>query len=74
MPASEALQNQQWVDTWRRAGPLLEQLRREELQAMTPEQVALAADALLEIGCALPADRPTSGLVEQQRLFRKARP
>ena len=74
MSDSEMIRNRRWVETWRKAGPLLEQIRRDELRALTPEQVALAADALLEIGGTLPADRPTSGLVEQQRLFRKARP
>ena len=74
MSNSETTLCRRWVETWLRAGPLLEQIRRDELRALTPEQIALAADALLEIGGALPVDRPTSGLVEQQRIFRKARP
>ena len=40
---------------------------------MSPEQQALAIDALFEVGYRLPAPRTSSGLVEQQRLFKKAR-
>lgn len=60
---------QRWAQTWKNAAPRLEQLRREELRRVD----AYAAIALL---CG-PADyrvppyapRPTSGLIEQQRLF-----
>ena len=40
---------------------------------MSPEQQARAIDALFEVGCRLRAPRGSSGLVEQQRLFKKAR-
>jgi hypothetical protein len=64
--------HRRWVDTWKRAGPQLERLRRQELRRLD----AYAAIALL---CG-PADynraprlaRPASGLVEQQRWFKKA--
>jgi hypothetical protein len=67
-------QGKRWVDVWRQAGPRLEHLRREELKRVDPYQ----AIALL---CG-PADyrspprvaRPSSGLIEQQRLFGKLRP
>ena len=58
-----------WVKTWQDAGPRLEEIRRRELRELD----AFAGIALL---CG-PADyrtpprapKPTSGLVEQQRLF-----
>ena len=61
-----------WVQTWKKAGPELERLRREELRRMDPERS-------IELLCG-PADytvpprapKPTSGLVEQQRWFMKA--
>ena len=62
-----------WVAAWRRAGPLLERIRREELRTFTHEEHAELIDARLQIGCDLRSERPTSGLVEQQRLFGKAR-
>lgn len=63
----------EWVAAWRRAGPALEQVRRQELRGLD----TLAAIARL---CG-PADyhvpprapKPTSGLIEQQRLFRRFR-
>ena len=62
----------QWVKTWQEAGPRLEAIRRRELRELD----TYTAIALL---CG-PADyrvpprppKPTSGLVEQQRVFRKA--
>ena len=61
-----------WVETWRLAALDLERIRRVELRALD----GLKA---IELLCG-PADytvpprapRPTSGLVEQQRLFMKA--
>jgi hypothetical protein len=62
-----------WVQTWKDAAPRLERIRREEL-------AALDAPTAIRMLCG-PADyrvpprapRPTSGLVEQQRLFRRRR-
>ena len=62
-----------WVQAWKDAAPELERIRRQELRQLD----AYAAIALL---CG-PADyrqgpraaKLTSGLVEQQRLFRKIR-
>lgn len=62
-----------WVAAWQRAGPLLERIRREELRAFKHEEQADLIDALLQIGCDVRCERPTSGLVEQQRIFSKAR-
>lgn len=63
-----------WVQAWKNAAPELERIRREELRRID----AYATIALL---CG-PADytqpprapKPTSGLIHQQRLFRKLRP
>jgi len=63
-----------WVETWAKAGPRLEEIKRRELREMTYEQRIRAIDTLFQLGCLLRKPRTTSGLVEQQRLFRKARP
>jgi hypothetical protein len=60
-----------WVKTWQAAGPRLEEIRRRELRELD----AYAAIALL-CGSAdyrMPphAPKPSSGLVEQQRLFQR---
>ena len=63
-----------WVDTWAKAGPALEAIRRQELREMTYQQRVSAIRSVLQIGTLLGKPRTTSGLVEQQRLFQKARP
>jgi hypothetical protein len=57
-----------WAESWNRAGPALEQVRREELRALD----ARAAIALL-CGPGVPGPlRPGSGLVVQQQWFARA--
>jgi len=62
-----------WVETWLKVGPELEAIRDRELHDMTHEERIRAIDALLQIGSQFGKARDTSGLVEQQRLFQKAR-
>lgn len=62
-----------WVQAWKSAAPALEAIRRDELRR-------LDAYAAIQLLCG-PADyraeprapKPTSGLVEQQRIFSRAR-
>jgi hypothetical protein len=65
----------QFVEHWKRVGPLLERFAHEELRALSPEARSAQLDDLLQFGCELPnaKDPHTSGFVEQQRLFAKAR-
>jgi hypothetical protein len=64
-----------WVDTWRRAEPELDRIRRAELQALdTREAVRQIFGTNVPIASPAPA---SSGLVEQQAWFarlRNARP
>lgn len=69
----EREQTKAWVENWAKVGPKLEAIRRRELREMTYEQRIKAIDSLLQIGCQFGKPRSTSGLVEQQRLFRKAK-
>ena len=62
-----------WVETWARAGPKLEAIRRRELREMTHEERVRVIDAVLQIGARFSQPRTSSGLVEQQRLFQKLR-
>ncbi len=64
-----------WVKNWIELGPILEDIRRRELEAMTDEQIREAAFDMLTFP--IPADLPPrleSGLVEQQRWFSKLHP
>jgi len=63
-----------WMESWSMAGALLEEQRRHELRALSPERALFFAEALFSIPW--PADvvarrRRGSGLLEQQDLFRQ---
>jgi len=60
-----------WVETWKRAGPALERIKNQELREWKYDPAVI--DALIEAGLCSTAPRPMTGLVEQQRLFRKLR-
>jgi hypothetical protein len=62
-----------WVEHWRRLGPLLEKIHREELRHFNFEEQAPIIDALLQLGLENAVPRPTSGLVELERLLAKGR-
>lgn len=59
-----------FVETWKQAGPALERIRRRELADFDYAKKAAIVDSLLELGVRFGRRRRTSGLVEQQRLFR----
>jgi len=66
-------QGRKWVASWERAGVELEKIRREELRnldgARAIELLSGPADYFSEPR----APKPTSGLIEQQYWFMKAR-
>jgi hypothetical protein len=68
----EAALMRKWIETWAVAGPELAAIRRRELHALTDRRAAEAAlDLLSHVPSPdLPA-RNGSGLVEQQRWFRR---
>jgi hypothetical protein len=73
MADSDDSRTKAWVETWMQAGPRLERIRRQELRAMSYQQRIAAIDALFEVGSRFGKPSTTSGFVEQQRLFQKAR-
>jgi hypothetical protein len=69
-------EQQAWMKQWRAAAVALREVKREELRAMTDEDAVAAFNALDLPPHDFPraADRMDgSGLVEQQRIFQKAR-
>jgi hypothetical protein len=62
-----------WVQNWIETGPKLEAIRRRELCQLTDAERMRIADDLLQLGLRFARPRTTSGLVEQQRLFQKAK-
>ena len=71
-PRSDSDLTRRWVETWKRAGLELEEIRRREIEATDTRE----AIRQLFSSAALPGDLPprtTSGLVEQQAWFAKLR-
>ena len=62
-----------WVETWLKAGPRLEKIRRDQLRAFRYEEHIDEIDDLLQMACRFARPRLTSGLVEQQRLLQRLR-
>jgi len=73
MTPEQLQQGKEWARRWKEAGPLLERIRQEELLEMTPERRRAASLAVLDMGAPFDCHRTTSGLVEQQRIFMRAR-
>ncbi len=61
------------AEYWRRVGPELDRIRRQELRNFNYEEQHEAIDALLQLGCDLATPRNTSGLVELERLLARSR-
>jgi hypothetical protein len=75
-PNAEPEHLRQWVDTWRRAGVKLEEIRRREIQALvTLADTQEAIRQLFGTGKSIDKlpQRITSGLVEQQAWFARLR-
>lgn len=64
---------QRWVDTWIHAGAALEKVRQSDVKlADTAAALRSFTGSVLQVLRTRPAAQ-TSGLVEQQRIFRKFR-
>ncbi len=71
----EREQMRAWVENWKRVGPEMERMKREELRSLTEEdafeQATILARSAAEEPCLEPARHHSEGLIEQQRLFAK---
>jgi hypothetical protein len=69
-------EQRQWMQQWREAEKYLRHVKREELRAMTDADAVAAFNAVdmpPELVWRSPERIHGSGLVEQQRIFQKAR-
>ena len=73
-PAPSHSCRSEWVEAWRRAAPELERMRRDELRRLDSYAVIALLCGPADYTVAPRAPKPTSGLVEQQRVFQKRRP
>ncbi|MBA3298324.1 MAG: hypothetical protein H0U19_15470 [Acidobacteria bacterium] len=62
-----------WVNAWKAAGPNLERIRRHELRQLDSYRTIALLCGPADYRVAPRAPKSTSGLIEQQRLFRKMR-
>ena len=69
----QVAQGRRWVRAWQEAAPRLEAIRRKELRQLDAYTAIAWLCGPANYHEAPRAPKPTSGLVEQQRLFRKLR-
>jgi hypothetical protein len=62
-----------WVETWKLAGEDLERIHRKELRELDIHRAIELLCGAADYTSPPRAPKPTSGLVEQQRWFMKAR-
>ena len=68
--STEAIaEGQRWVQAWKDAGPRLDAIRRRELRESDAYEAIARLCGPADYGVPPRAPKPTSGLVEQQRLF-----
>ncbi len=68
-------EQRKWMQQWREAEKYLRQVKREELRAMTDQDAVAAFNALdmpLHLVWRSPERVNSEGLIEQQRIFKKA--
>ena len=68
----QVAQGKRSVSAWKRASEGMERLRREELRQLDPQRAIALLCGPADYHVPPRAARHTSGLVEQQRWFRKA--
>ena len=61
------------VENWKRVGPILEQIKAEELRASDYHTQLEGLLPMCDLACVQTVPSITSGLVEQQRFFMKMR-
>lgn len=62
-----------WVKTWKEAGPRLAAIRREEIRRTDSVREIAAFGDVFRVAVNVNPPKPTSGLVQQQRLFARLR-
>ncbi len=63
----------QYVENWKRVGMLLEEIEKKELRAINIADEVLSLSDASEAALNMYPPKPTSGLIEMQKLFMKLR-
>jgi hypothetical protein len=64
-------QLRQWVENWKRVGPLLEEIRADELGSLDTERALASLEDAFDDALLQAEPRATSGLVELMRLLHR---
>jgi hypothetical protein len=73
MSPEEVEQIRQWIACRRRAAPLLERIKRQELRRLTDDEQCQAMEDVLELAELDDSPTDSSGFVEMQRKLQKLR-
>ncbi|MBI4662576.1 MAG: hypothetical protein HY735_27500 [Verrucomicrobia bacterium] len=69
---AQIAQGKRWVHAWKQAGDAMQRLRRDELRQLNPQRAIALLCGPADYTLPPRSPKPTSGLVEQQRWFKKA--
>ncbi len=64
-------EQRRWMQQWRGAAVALEEMKRHQLQTLTEEQAWAQIEALQSLSDVWREPDQSSGLIEQQALFKK---
>ena len=73
MTNEELTATKEWIANWRENGPILERLRVKEYSASDLAETLLSLSDVTEASLRVHPPKPTSGIIEMQRLFAKMR-
>jgi hypothetical protein len=73
MTAPERARAREYFDAWKRAGPMLEEIRAQEIRAANTITAMEALDGMFTHAVQTVPMRDTSGLIQQQEIFARAR-
>ena len=62
---------QEWIAAWKKAGPDLQRIRLEEIRTADTRSAIESLDAAFRSALIHYPPAPDSGLIEQQKLFRR---
>ena len=71
MTDKELAVTKEWIANWRENGPIIERLRVKEYRVSDLAETLLSLSDVTEASLRAHPPKPTSGIIEMQRLFSK---
>ncbi len=73
MTEQEKAQTRAWIKNWQELGPILEEVRAEEIRATDTVSAMEVLDGMFTHAVETVPVRESSGLIEQQAIFARAK-